>query len=73
MVTTNILTSTLLDYADNLAVLFVINLFNILYDDICLPTFCHTLFKLCAFFVRLQESCKTSAIHRWRQHSVEKT
>ena len=38
MVTLNILTSALLDDADNMPVLFVINLFNIVNDDIYLPT-----------------------------------
>ena len=33
-----------LEYIDNLPVLFLINLFNILNDDIFLHTFCQTLF-----------------------------
>ena len=78
MVTMNILTSSLLDYTDNLLlfvifVLFVINLFNIVDNNIYLPTCCHTLFIVFALFVKHQESCNNSAIHRWRQHSVEKT
>ena len=63
-----IFTATLLDYTDNLTALFVINLFNILDDKIC-----HTVCKVFSFFAQLQESCKNLAIHRWRQHSVEKT
>ena len=35
----NIITSAVLEYIDNLPVLFFINLFKILNDDICLPTF----------------------------------
>ena len=42
MVSMNILTSALLDCTDNLPLLFVINLFNIVNDDSCLPTCCHT-------------------------------
>ena len=72
MVTMHILTYVVLDYIDNLPLLFVINLVNILDDDICLHTCCQTLFALWSFFTKLQESCKNSAIHRWRQHSVEK-
>ena len=69
MVTMHILTWAVLDYIDNLPVLFVINLFYIVNDNICLHTCCG------AFFAKLQESCKNSAIHRWRNpnHSVEKT
>ena len=46
MVTMHILTYAVLDYIDNLPVLFVINLFNILDDDICLHTCCQTLFRV---------------------------
>ena len=60
MVTMNILTSALLDFEYNLPVLFVINLFNILDDDIC-----HTLFIVFALFVQLQERCRNSVIHRY--------
>ena len=42
--TMHILIYAVLDYIDNLPVLFVINLFNILYDVICLHTCCQTLF-----------------------------
>ena len=72
MVTMNILTSALNHYTGNLPVLFVIDIFNILDDDICLPTCCHTLFIVFAFFVKLQESSKNSAIHRRRHHRIEK-
>ena len=57
MVTMNIRTSAVLDDTDNLPTLFVIYLFNIINDDICLPTCCPTLFIVCAFFVKHQESC----------------
>ena len=40
----HILTYAVLDYIDNLPVLFVFNLFNILNDDICMHTYCQTLF-----------------------------
>ena len=44
MVTMHILTyTTVIDYIDNLPLLFVINLFNILNDDICLHTSKHYL------------------------------
>ena len=36
--------SEIIDYIDNLPVLFVFNLFNILNDDICMHTYCQTLF-----------------------------
>ena len=42
MVIMQILTYTVVDYIDNLPVLFVINLFNILNDDICQHT-CETI------------------------------
>ena len=38
MVTMHIVTSAVIDYIDNLLILFVINLFNIFDDDICLHT-----------------------------------
>ena len=61
IVNINIISSAVLDYIDILSVLFVINLFNILINDVCLPTCCQTLIILCAFFVKLKESCNNSA------------
>ena len=43
MVTMNIFTYPVLDYIDNLPVLFVFNLFNIINEDICMHTYCQTL------------------------------
>ena len=44
MVTMHILTYAVLDFIDNLPVIFLSNLFNILDDDIYLHTSCQTLF-----------------------------
>ena len=52
MVSMNILTSAVLDYIENLPVIFYINLFNILNNDNCLPT----------LFAKLQESCMNSKV-----------
>ena len=59
----NILTSAVLDHTYNLPVLFFINLFNFLKDDICLTTCWHTLFIVCALFFKLRENCENSAIY----------
>ena len=66
MVMMHTLTYAVLDYIDNLPVL-------ILNDDICMHTCFQTLTQCGVFFAKLQGSCKNSAIHRWRLHSVEKT
>ena len=65
----HILTYAVLDYIDNQPLLFVVNLVKILDDDIFLHTCCQTLFIVWSFFAKLQESCRNSAIHRWRHHS----
>ena len=53
----NILTSAVLNYTATLPVLLVINLLNIFDDNICLSNWCYTLFIVCAFVVKLKESC----------------
>ena len=63
MVTIKTLTSAFLDYTDNLPVLFVINLFNILDYDICMPTCVAKDYLYC--FLSLLNSKKTVRIHQF--------